>query len=314
VRAKFEAFVSLHPAAAPLRSLVAAIRRVQGGHSGAGSESRPDEQQATTFVSRVASRPMIMPLTARLICARLVRESGAFFARGLTHPPGVSAYHLRESGLLVGVRHTTQDGATLAEVFHRRDYEPGEELGRVIGEPERILDLGANIGLFGAFAAVRWPSSTIVGYEPDPANASLHEQAIRVNGLARRWSLVCAAAGAHTGEVELAAGRAMESFVVAPDGNPGLPTIKVPMVDVMDQVGAADLVKIDIEGGEWEILADPRFAERPPRAIVLEYHPHLCPAPDPRAEAERLLGQAQMTVKDLWHRDDGYGMLWAWRA
>ena len=101
---------------------------------------------------------------------------------------------------------------------------------------------------------------------------------------------------------------------MSPGGEEGVPTITVPMVDVMDQVAGADLVKIDIEGGEWEILTDARFAASPPRAIVLEYHPHLCPEADPRAAAERLLHDAHMTVEPIWHRDDGYGMLWAWRA
>ena len=104
------------------------------------------------------------------------------------------------------------------------------------------------------------------------------------------------------------------SFVVEPGSDPGVPTIRVPMHDVVEQVCGADLVKLDIEGGEWEILADPRFAQHPPRALVLEYHPHMCPGADPRAEVERLLADARMSVASIWHRDDGYGMLWAWRG
>ena len=45
----------------------------------------------------------------------------------------------------------------------------------------------------------------------------------------------------------------------------------------------ADLVKIDIEGGEWPILTDPRFAQLPTPALVIEYHPAGCPGPDPQA-------------------------------
>lgn len=312
MRTKFEAFVTLEPRATPLRRLVAMVRRLQG-RSAHGEQSPSPSAHSPSLLHRITGSAALMPLTARVICARLVRESPTFFMRALLRTPGASLYHLRELGTTVAVRHTTQDGATLAEVFHSRDYEPGAEAARAIGEPGKILDLGANVGYFGAFAASRWPGSTIVGYEADPANAQIHEQTIRENGLKRRWSVVSAAAGAHDGEVEFAAGRAMESFVVARGSDPGGSTIRIHMSDVMDQVGAADLVKVDIEGGEWEILADPRFAENPPRAIVLEYHPHLCPGPDPRAEAERLLAGARMHAEDIWHRDDGYGMLWAWR-
>ena len=48
------------------------------------------------------------------------------------------------------------------------------------------------------------------------------------------------------------------------------------MADVLGQIAEADLVKMDIEGGEWGILADPRIARQ--RALVLEYHPRGLPA------------------------------------
>jgi hypothetical protein len=87
------------------------------------------------------------------------------------------------------------------------------------------------------------------------------------------------------------------------------------MQDVLDQVAAADLVKIDIEGGEWEILLDPRFAESPPRALVLEYHAAGCPTDDPRAAALDALRGAGMQVQPLWHdAAAGVGMAWAWRS
>jgi FkbM family methyltransferase len=262
----------------------------------------------------IGGRQAVLPLTARVICARIVRESPTFFLRELVHTNGIHYYHLRENGLQVALRHTVADSATLAEIFYRHDYDPDRQVAEAMGEPRTILDLGANIGLFGAFATQLWPGSTIVGYEADPANAAVHERTIAANGLADRWRVVCAAAGSHDGEVELAAGRAMGSYVVPAGGGQGVTTIRVPMHDVLPEVCAADLVKLDIEGGEWAILFDPRFARSPPRAIVLEYHPHLCPSDDPRSAAEQALAQADLTTASIWHRPDGYGMFWAWRA
>ena len=40
----------------------------------------------------------------------------------------------------------------------------------------------------------------------------------------------------------------------------------------------ADLLKIDIEGGEWPLLTDARFGELKVPAIVLEYHAYDSPA------------------------------------
>ena len=262
---------------------------------------------------RLTGHRAILPLTARVICARLVRESSTFFARELLRPPGVHLYRLSANGVAVAIRHQGADAATLAEVFHHRWYDPPSEVSQVIGEPRTILDLGANIGMFGAFAATRWPTSRIVAYEPDPENAAVHERTIAVNDLAERWSLVLAAAGSREGEVRFAAGLGASSHVI--DGRPdgAADAITVALRDVLPAMSVADVVKMDIEGGEWEILYDPRFAANPPRVIVLEYHPLGCPGADPRAAAQRALDAAGLRTAPIWHGADGVGMLWAWR-
>jgi FkbM family methyltransferase len=222
-------------------------------------------------------------------------------------------YRLRVSGVTVAMRHTGVDAATLAEVFYHRYYEPPEQVSRMLGEPAQILDLGANIGMFGAFAAARWPHSQIVGYEPDPANAALHERTIVANGLGGRWRLARAAAGAKDAEVQFAAGLDVASHLVD-DGAAGAATITVAMHDVLAQMSAADLVKLDIEGGEWAILEDPRFGQAPPRALVLEYHPGQCPTEYPARAVEQALAAAGLRTAEIWRSADGHGMLWAWRA
>jgi FkbM family methyltransferase len=250
---------------------------------------------------------------ARMIAARLVRETPVFFVREYTRHPGIGIYHVRQTGVSVAIRHTGVDSATLAEVFHRPWYRPPERAARALGRPQAILDLGANIGLFGALAVTAWPGARIVGYEPDPGNAEVNEAAIAANGLGERWSVTRAAAGASEGEVRLAAGRGPSSFVLAA-GAADEHEVSVAMHDVLPAIAASDLVKIDIEGGEWPILADARFAASPPRVLVLEYHPEGCPGSGPRAEAERMLAAAGMAPELIWDSEaEGLGMLWAWR-
>jgi FkbM family methyltransferase len=250
---------------------------------------------------------------ARMIAARLVRETPAFFVREYTRRPGTRIYHVRETGVSVAIRHDGVDSATLAEVFHRSWYRPPERVARALGSPQAILDLGANIGLFGALAVTAWPGARIVGYEPDPGNADVHEAAIAANALGERWSVIRAAAGASEGEVRLAAGRGPSSFVL-PAGAADEHEVAVAMRDVLPAIARSDLVKIDIEGGEWPILADPRFAASPPRVLVLEYHRDGCPGAAPRAEVERMLADAGMATELIWDSEaDGLGMLWAWR-
>ena len=87
-------------------------------------------------------------------------------------------------------------------------------------------------------------------------------------------------------------GRALQRGGVDGDADESATTL--PAADVFPYLEGADLVKIDIEGGEWPILSDPRFAELEARALVLEYHPHLCPGPDPRECADGLLARAMV--------------------
>jgi FkbM family methyltransferase len=271
---------------------------------------------------RLTAHPRVVPLTALLLRARTVRPVSLFLAReslwgkqrGGDEWRAADVYRLRETGLRVAIRHGTGDVVTLGEVFHDRTYHPPPgEVEQALGRVEQIVDLGANVGLFGAFAASRWPAAEIVAYEPDPANAAVHAQVIACNGLDARWTLVRAAAGAHDGVVTLATGDiALSRLADGSDTADRL--IKVAMQDVLPRLAHVDLLKMDIEGGEWSILADHRFREAPPRVLVMEYHPHLCQEVDPHRAATAALTAAGLRTRSIWSRTDGYGMLWAWQG
>ncbi len=290
---------------------------------------RPGAKEA---LRGIAGRPRLLPITALLLRARTVRPATVFLMRASLGRKETSVYRLRESGLRVAIRHGTGDVVTLGEVFHQHDYEPAGEVASHLGQVARIVDLGANIGLFGAFAAARWPLAEIVGFEPDPGSAAVHERTIALNGLQARWRLVRAAAGPTGGRASFIAGdialsrladeqEASRSAGEDEDrSSPALAgagfasgSIEVAIEDVLPQIAEADLVKMDIEGGEWAILRDSRFRAAPPRVIVLEYHPRFAPSGNPRRAVESALELAGLHVQSIWHRADGHGMLWAWR-
>ena len=260
---------------------------------------------------RLGARPRLLPLLAIWLGAPTVRPSLSFALRELLHREGMRFYRLRGTDRRVVIRHGSGDVVILGEVFNRRYYEPVGEAGRVLLHAENILDLGGNIGLFGLFAADRWPEARIVAFEPDPDNASVHELTIGANNLGGRWQLVKAAAAARDGHIAFAAGHAAVSHMA--DDESGEGTIEVPTVDVLPRIAEADLLKMDIEGGEWAILGDPRFRVAPPRAVVLEYHARMCPGQSPRREAEQALSAAGLQVQSTSDRGDGQGVLWAWR-
>lgn len=247
--------------------------------------------------------------TARL--ARLVREPVRFIIRQARRRRDVGRYRLRESGRIVFLRHNTPDMNTLDEIFRHGHYElPDQVLTvlRAVPPPLEVVDLGANVGLFGAFVLARLPKARIVGFEPDEANADMHERTIRANGAGTHWRLVRAAAATRDGAVAFSD----EGFTT---GHVGGGNRVVPAADVFPFLDSADLLKIDIEGAEWELLADPRFGSMPAQVVALEYHPHLCPSDDPRALAHELLrGAGYETVDHELVGPPGQGMVWAWKS
>lgn len=264
-------------------------------------------------VRRLATVPIVRRLTGvapllRLsyaLRASLVRERGRFVRNELRSGPVTATYRLRESGLVVAVRHHSGDVMVLDEIFSQCEYEPppGVDL-RVV---HRAVDLGANIGLFGAWLLGRCPGAQVVAYEADPANAAVHRRAIEANALEDQWRLVEAFAGVREGTTSFTTG--LHAVSHEGDGS------EVPVVDVLPELANADLVKIDIEGAEWPILTDARFGELQARIVVLEYHREGSPDSDPSEAAERALTAAGYDVRHTGRKPAfGAGLVWGVRS
>jgi FkbM family methyltransferase len=244
--------------------------------------------------------------------ARLVTRPWSFLARELRDRPVTAEYRLRESGAAVVVRHCTGDVDVLDEVFDRRIYAPPapvEAALAALGDGLRALDLGGNVGYFGAWLAGRFPRARVTFFEPDRANADELQKLIGLNGKESAWDLVRACALNREAQVAFASGNFWGSRME--EGASG--TELVPAHDVFPYLDGVELLKMDIEGGEWAILTDPRFAGIGASVIAMEYHPHLCPEEDARAAATRLLEGAGYHTRPVFHEPEGHGMLWAWR-
>lgn len=243
--------------------------------------------------------------------------------------PRAGGYRLRASGLTVFLRHRTRDLYIFKEVFGSADepggYEPPAAPAAMLDRAHgpSVLDLGGNIGLFGAFVMGRWPGATLHSFEPDPMNLQMLQRVISANRLQQRWTVTPAAVAAQDGTLEFVSGLFGESQIAglagaanrgpAPAALTDGRTISVAAVDLFAQDHDVDLIKMDIEGGEWPILNDPRLADLRARAIVLEWHAAACPEPDARAAALARLAAAGYT--GLHESEDfGYrGLVWAWR-
>jgi hypothetical protein len=96
---------------------------------------------------------------------------------------------------------------------------------------------------------------------------------------------------------------------------PDEPGIDVPALDVFSLDHRVDLLKIDIEGSEWSILADPRLSDLRARVLVMEWHWRFAPVPDAHAAALAFLIDAGYEI----HGDrvdpprGNTGLIWASR-
>ena len=223
---------------------------------------------------------------------------------------GTGRYAL-PSGHMIVVRHRTRDVEIVADVLVApHEYEPPPAIASHLGGPLRILDLGANIGTFGAFALGRWDVERMRSFEPDPANAALLSTTIALNHASRYWTVHEAAVTNAPGHMTFISGHFAESRR-ADGGEAGIDVVTVDLFTLGHDI---DLLKMDIEGGEWAILADPRMADLQARVIVMEWHWRFAPRPDPHAAALDLLTRAGYQVRaERGEPQWGVGLVWASR-
>jgi FkbM family methyltransferase len=267
------------------------------------------------LVRRLLERPRVERQVALVKRSSVVigLDRARFVGRELASRRTIGRYLLRDVPGVVLVRHGTPDVVTLDEIFYSRDYDlppPVQEALAACTGPLSALDLGANAGYFGTFLRRWFPDVRVTAFEPDPDNAEIVRRTIALNGLS--WRLVQACAGIRDGTARFAAGRYSLSRVVD-DDDPAPGSIEVRTVDVLPFLEDADVVKIDIEGAEWPILADERFRRTSARAIVLEYHPAPSLDGEPHDVAERLLNDAGFAPATVWKRADGHGVIWGWK-
>jgi len=280
-------------------------------------------------LQRALHDPRVKSYVAEGLRGRLVRESARFtlrelsvglrgrLARGSTRltprEPRVSSthvYRIRESGLRALITHRSPDVLTLDQAFNQHVYEPPSAICSALelgGRPLRAVDLGANVGLWGLWLHGRFQVQHLTALEPDPENAAKHRNQIELNGLGDSWELVQAAATCADGPVVFTVGRATTGRIGEP-GEPG--AVEVAGIDSFSLLDGIDLLKIDVEGAEWPMLADPRWAELEVPVVMLEYHPHGAPSENPEADARRALADAGYETWPMHGAPDRTGIVW----
>lgn len=176
------------------------------------------------------------------------------------------------------------DSLKLSPAWRRMQWRPGDApiviealrdeytLAAWPDTPRRILDVGAHIGTFAVSCHARWPAAHIACCEPEAANMSLLLQ----NAWFAVTLPVAIGYGADLSWWDGSAIGTADSVLAKTAPSPAHragPAVLVRTIEsVLDYLGwdSVDLLKLDIEGGEFDVLEHCEPGRI--RGIIGEYH------------------------------------------
>jgi FkbM family methyltransferase len=122
-----------------------------------------------------------------------------------------------------------------------------------LGTRPTIIDCGGNIGLSVIAFKRRYPQARILTFEADPALAATLTLNIKTFGLTD-ITVEAKAVAAINGDIMFQRNGADGGHVVASDQAAAIHIPGVRLSDLID--GPVDLLKLDIEGSEYDVIAD----------------------------------------------------------
>jgi FkbM family methyltransferase len=163
------------------------------------------------------------------------------------------------------------DLETIWQIFLRRVY-------RVWPSDRVIVDAGANVGFFSCYASWRAPQSQVLAIEPFPTTVARLRSQLGDNHLSQRITVLDRALTAAPSEVVMPLNSlSSQQKPVLQKAAAGRTVVRVPSLPLAQAVEALpaqiDLLKMDIEGSEFEVLLHtPYETLRRFRRINLEHH------------------------------------------
>lgn len=148
-----------------------------------------------------------------------------------------------------------------AAFYHYEEAEKGEIL-QALPPGGTFVDAGANIGLFSLFVAKFAPQAKVFAFEPNPKTFSALTQSISANGLSG-VTAYRACLGNRPGKVSLhlhswdSGGHSIDESQLGQGEKRG--SIEVEMITLdsflaSGKLHALDVMKIDVQGAEWQVL------------------------------------------------------------
>ncbi|WKZ30977.1 MAG: FkbM family methyltransferase [Candidatus Dojkabacteria bacterium] len=163
------------------------------------------------------------------------------------------------------------------EIFNTQIYAT-----KLQSETPIILDIGAHIGLATLYFKQQWPGGTVFAFEPNPVAFKLLEENIWQNGLQNVEAYNIAIAGSD-GKRKLyipANDVSWDSNSSFTNGSWSKQEAQQPveiearrLAKILEKLDKVDLLKIDVEGAEFEIFKDIQKNLMKINEMIIEIHP-----------------------------------------
>jgi FkbM family methyltransferase len=193
------------------------------------------------------------------------------FLSGKTKSPEGASVRLKESGLVFDIR-GPMDVWSIKETFLDDFYHFAS-----FPKPEHgiIIDIGAGIGEFAIQAAAACPDCQVIGFEPFAQSCEYFRKNISSNSLSN-VTAVSAAVSSKPGSLVMDVSSGNPLQFKTQSGSASENTVEtIQLIHYLDDnaIAAIDLLKLDCEGGEYDILLPLSENELLRiKRIVMEYH------------------------------------------
>lgn len=183
------------------------------------------------------------------------------------------------SGMLINTPNRPGARVPVYEIFADDTYRLQWFLGPLLQRPIQVLDIGGHVGTFACRVAQLHPLARVRAFEPSATTAAFLRRNAAQNGLGDRVQVVTAALAGRSGVAlfdDNGAGSGLNGL--AATGHATGTRVEVPTIGFDEAVTTApapvDVVKIDCEGGEYElVLGSSPASWMSVQRVVIEHHP-----------------------------------------
>lgn len=171
------------------------------------------------------------------------------------------------------IRAGSTDRFIINEIRLHKEYNPR---GFEIKEKDRVVDIGAHIGIFSVMAARSARKGRVYSFEPGKENFSILEKNMKINKLGNLILENKAVNG--TGRdlkffISQTRNKGQNSKYRLDESQKEVKVKAVSFKNLINKIGEIDFLKLDCEGGEYEILESLSKKEfEKIKKISMEYH------------------------------------------